>query len=219
MRKIGRLLIVVALVAVVVVVARSNVAWADFTADVASNPAEDNPAKSEPITGVFQGTVPTSDDIVTISVETITPGEPVVVGNVAQIEVDELEEGQGIVVSVTEDSVGNGLEIPAVAESPFEGYENFDDLPDFPIEDDDLLTPPITVQHSQNGGYVEEGAAAKICFPVPPGETGTISFIPFDFDGTWGDEVELTTTIEQDENGNDLACADASQSGAYAYKK
>ena len=230
MKKTGRLLIVFALIAAVFIVAQGKIAWADFTSDVSlSSPAQDNPAQVHPYTGVFLGTVGTCVDVITVGVD--SDEASYCVGSISGLDVGILKPGDQVTGAVF-----NGYVYPdfldAIAGVTFpDGLAfpaDYADLPVFPpppLTAGDLLAPPTIVIYSSDGDYVgdmtDEGYAEEdfsICYPVPPGKTGHISFFGISGDPVvWGDEEVLTTTFGTDEEGNPIACANAHRSGVYAY--
>jgi len=211
------LLIVFALIAAVFIVAQGKIAWADFTSDVSlSSPAQDNPAQVHPSTGVFRGTVGTCADVVTIGED--GDEESYCVGSISGIDVGDFVDDQDwqVTAAVFEEDVypefldaledvtfPDGLAFP-------DAYADLPDFPPDPLTAGDLLAPPTFVIFSVDGAYVGdvtgEGYAEddfKICYPVPPGATGHISFFGISGDPVeWGAEEALATTFETDEEGN-----------------
>ncbi len=234
MKKTVRLLIVFALVAAVVVIAQSQIAWADFAADAPASPAKDSPAQAHLNTGLFAGTI-NRDCPIVIRLSELGVYEHCVGGS-AMIIVDDTKEGVEELDALAAEFWAStcpeileaieGINFPDDLVFP-EDCADLPDLPPFPLVMDDLLSPPILVIYDINKDYVAdltddtpgfEDDISEICYARHPEKSGHVSFFSIFGDTVeWGDEEVLDTYFSVDDNGNPMACAKAYRSGIYVY--
>ena len=226
MKKNGRLLIVFALVVTVMIIAQSQIAWADFTSGLSSSPAQNDIAKVYP-----QETPEVCPDVVILG-EEHKSGEWCV-GSISDVVLEDIDELiQSVAAKIEEDvypdmlAAISGITFPDGLAFP----DSYGDLDNFPPGsfDEDLLSSPTLFIHSimrEDGTeeYVGDVTAEgynvddfKVCYPEPLDKDAYIAFFSISGDPIqWGDGVILDTTKKLDANGNPVICANAPWSGRY----
>ena len=194
MRTYVRVSIVVALILVMVLVARNHVAWAGPAAADQQSPAASVDQASAASDKPDKGTVKPPPPEIVICEEGVHS-----VGGVSTLEVNDLAPGYCLAAFLRNHAFALGR------------------IPDGAGE---VLAPITFVRVFYHGKLVyelpEEDGQAEICYAVPPGMTGQIYF--FDFYGPRSGERSgqpswepLETTVS-----DGMACAAAQTTGAYA---